>query len=547
MTPATSAVLEPHAPRDDRAAIPATPRLVAVVVCHGMGQQVQFETLECLAQSLRRAAGDPACPVRAEVVRLAPMPVPGAPAGAPVDLRRVEMDLPGEDGPQRVHLYEAYWAPITEGRVSLAEVFAFLFDAGRSGLWQWMTTRTFDRWMFGGRVAFAVPVRTPLKLAGIVLLLLALAVINAVLVGVVAARLAGAALRWPGPALFHALTSDIAIASLALLAVLAGIRLVPQLLRPLGGRVAAFVAWTVIYAGFVAVAVSGALCAWALVVSQAGGRPGGGWLGAFAASLHGARAMAFVALVWAPPAVAAWVARWFLVQYVGDVVAYVSAHRVSRFADIRNAIQEVSLRVGSAVYHAAGAGGEPLYTDVIVVGHSLGSVVAYDMLNRLLTEDRLAGDRARVRERTRMLLTFGSPLNKTAYLFRTQRAKGSDVREVVAAAVQPLISTYANRTMPWLNLHSRNDWIGGPLDFYDTNPPDPERRVRNVEDEDARTPLAAHSEHWQGRRLAEALRAAIVERAWAREGSDGPACEPAIAHDASSPAPESTAALPSRR
>ena len=31
----------------------------------------------------------------------------------------------------------------------------------------------------------------------------------------------------------------------------------------------------------------------------------------------------------------------------------------------------------------------------------------------------------------------------------------------MAAAIQPLITHYANRTIPWVNIYSRNDWIGG--------------------------------------------------------------------------------------
>jgi hypothetical protein len=220
-----------------------------------------------------------------------------------------------------------------------------------------------------------------------------------------------------------------------------------------------------------------------------------------------------IGLVWGLPAAAAAVARMFLVQYVGDVVAYISSHTVSRFAEIRKRIQEVSFKIGSAVFRAVGDDGTtPLYTSVVIVGHSLGSVIAYDMLNSLITQDRLDGGPARVLERTARFLTFGSPLNKTAYVFRTQRGQGSNVRETMAAAIQPLISTYDNRTMPWVNLYSRNDWIGGKLTFYDTNPPDPVRKVDNREDLEARTPLAAHCEHWGTALLGDALKEAIVGR-----------------------------------
>lgn len=519
--PTTTAVLEP---RGATAGFPeATAERdgapVAVIVCHGMGQQVPFETLECVAQSLRMATNDPEREVMTQIVRMKQMPTTYGKPPDPVDLRRAEIDLPGPGGAHRVHLYEAYWAPITEGQVGLKEVFWFLLVAGVQGVLRWAQRPVFERWMFGRWVPFKVPARTPFKLFAIVVLLSSLAIINAVLLAVVGARLAGAATFWPGQELFRAFTSAIAIAAIGLLLVAVGIKVVPTGLGFLGRSGARWIAWTAILLGLAAIAVAGAFIVRDIVVSQMEFVPGSGWLGGFVSRLTGIPYVIFIGLVWGLPLIAAAIARRFLVEYVGDVVAYVSSHSVSRFNEIRKAIQKVSLDVASAVYRAAAEDGTPFYGRVVMVGHSLGSVVAYDTLNALLTQDRLDGDAARIRERTAMLITFGSPLNKTAYIFRNQRSPGSEVRETMAAAVQPLISSYDNRTMPWVNLFSKNDWIGGPLEFYDTRKSkdapakrdlqEHVRRVLNLEDEDARTPLAAHNEHWKGRKLGQTLVGAI--------------------------------------
>jgi hypothetical protein len=475
-----------------------------------MGQQVPFETLECVAEALRRSPDHPKLEVRTEVVRLGQLPPSGGKQAVdPVELRRAEIDVPVNGDIERVHLYEGYWAPITEGRVALRDVFWFLFNAGRQGVTQWFQRRRFDRWMFGQWNEYRVPLRTPAKLLAVVALLLALAAINAALVAVVGARLIGTGAQWPGPTLFRALTSSVAISTLGMLLVGIGIR-TPGLVRFLGPAFSSFLAWSLIFIGLTAIGFSGASVVWDVVVDQVGGGQSTGWLGPSIGSLRGASYVLTIGFLWGVPLVIAAVVRWFLVQYVGDVVAYISAHTVNRFQEIRQAIQKVTFALGSAVYRAVGEDGKPLYSHVVVVGHSLGSVVAYDMLNNLLNEDRLDGEAAHVRERTAMLLTFGSPLNKTAYLFRIQRSPGSEVRETMAAAVQPLIASAANRTMPWVNIYSRNDWIGGPLDFYDTNPPDPKIRVDNLEDLDARTPLAAHSEHWENPLFASVLRRAIA-------------------------------------
>jgi hypothetical protein len=129
------------------------------------------------------------------------------------------------------------------------------------------------------------------------------------------------------------------------------------------------------------------------------------------------------------------------------------------------------------------------------------------MLNDLILEDRLKGLPYDAAHRTEMLLTFGSPLEKTAYLFRTQRPHDAEVREALAAAVQPMIQSYMSRPRFWVNLYSPNDAISGPLRFYDAEDP-PEggsRRVENIVDPDADQPLMAHNQYWTGARFAATL------------------------------------------
>ena len=54
-------------------------------------------------------------------------------------LQRLELKLTGKSGAEReVHVYEAYWAPLTEGHVKLRDVAAFLPDRlldGRHAGW----------------------------------------------------------------------------------------------------------------------------------------------------------------------------------------------------------------------------------------------------------------------------------------------------------------------------------------------------------------------------------------------------------------------------
>jgi hypothetical protein len=202
------------------------------------------------------------------------------------------------------------------------------------------------------------------------------------------------------------------------------------------------------------------------------------------------------------------VVRYFLVQYVGDVAVYVSAHTIDRFAEVRQKIRDAVYAGAQAVYAASG---EVAYDGVILVGHSLGSVVSYDVLNRLINEEQLqTPGPSDVVRRTRLLLTFGSPLDKTAYVFSTQTGRINPIREALAASTQPLIQDYRFRGMLWINLYSPWDIISGALKYYDKRGTPSPPAIRNLLDPDATTLLAAHTEYWHNPLLRRILAKALT-------------------------------------
>lgn len=162
-----------------------------------------------------------------------------------------------------------------------------------------------------------------------------------------------------------------------------------------------------------------------------------------------------------------------------------------------------------------------MYDKVAVVGHSLGSVIAYDTLNELLDAEKLSMTDLRIAERTCLLETFGSPLDKIAFFFTVQGSKKFHVREELAAAVQPLISSYENfRKFPWINIYSPNDIISGKVELYDLpldgQPPATCRvvkryGVRHFRDPDAIVPLVAHVSYWKTRKVWEMLYAEVTK------------------------------------
>ena len=148
----------------------------AVLVVHGVGQQTKFETLDMLVRGLVRGArSEVAGAPRARLVSL---------AGEP--LHRVEITLQTEGGAREVHLYEAYWAPLTEGRVKLRDVIHLVFLAIVNGVSNGITA--FRRWMFGRYEDFPPQIRTVAYLLVGLVAVLSLVVINATIGLVASAR-----------------------------------------------------------------------------------------------------------------------------------------------------------------------------------------------------------------------------------------------------------------------------------------------------------------------------------------------------------------------
>lgn len=479
---------------------PPTTR-IAILVAHGMGQQVPYETLDGVAQAAARGVETGGGTVSKSVIRSVRMGTLGE-----SDLVRAEIKIKEAGGQEHeVHVYEAYWAPITEGKVSATDVVNFLFDAGWNGILN-TTARTYRRWMFGAEQQFLLATeKLTFAFLGIMALLASLVFINSIAAAAAASHAIGSTNPFPSGNLLPSLTWDFVLVDIAVLMISVGVFVL--------GRISPnTIPWSFIYAGAFLIVVSAVFMA--------------GHLAQCPFLLHfvpGGRCWSFVSkhsltilALWVVEIWAASKARGFLIQYVGDVAAYIAAHTVSKFWEVRQQIWQTAMKVGEAVYRARTADDSAfLYTKIIVVGHSLGSVIGYDLLNGLLMDDQFSAKPLDVAARTRMFLTFGSPLDKTAFLFRTQKDMHSQVREVAAAAVQPMIADYRNRPPEWINLWSKSDIISGHLDFYDppnvmnakhpehyvhamTNP----KGVQNHIDPDAKTPLKAHIEYWDGKMFA---------------------------------------------
>jgi hypothetical protein len=164
-----------------------------------MGQQIPFETLDSLTTGILKVADRfgtriPGSRPRVTAVKFGP----SGPGGKEQVVERVEIDLQDKEDAKKscqLHLYEAYWAPVTEGAAKLSDVISFFFNGGMRSIWN--SGKPFLRAMFPdespagpqqGMQQFKIPFRAVLEVTLTLLLLLSLIAINAVIVSAGAAK-----------------------------------------------------------------------------------------------------------------------------------------------------------------------------------------------------------------------------------------------------------------------------------------------------------------------------------------------------------------------
>ncbi len=460
----------------------------AVLVFHGIGEEVRFETLSRAASLILKEAEDRGARNISVVIR----PVGKDAAASRLEVR-TELGWREAGGAERrVHVYEAYWAPLTVGKISYLETIGFLLEAGWNGVRGTVLSGrfgSFRRWLFGGFRTLKISPGT----APLLIVLMAMVGFFAATVAVAAYSLAGAA-KYAASGGREGLVRG---ANLVYHQVA-----VPwdKLVRIFGDILSYFVYFPdgPVFLNHVK---------FDPVLSRANLEQG-----------------IVALLLWAAVIYVALRMRSLLTLYAGSVAAYLSPYKDSKFEDLRNRIQKVGLDAAELIYdgHELPSGWIPKYEKVVILGHSLGSVIAYDTLNAMINLEAAKNEPGApnaVVERTAALVTFGSPLDKTAFLFRVQLNphrnrldREGELRETMVCAVQPLIASYSRyRFDPaasphgpkWINLWSPMDVISGRLDYYD----DPAagrhapERVQNLIDPEARIPILAHNQYWSKKLL----------------------------------------------
>ena len=189
------------------------------------------------------------------------------------------------------------------------------------------------------------------------------------------------------------------------------------------------------------------------------------------------------------------VARALLLSHVGDIALYVTSDRISSRARTRRAVLDEGQRLLQDLLVREGSS----YDAVYLAGHSLGSVIALDLLDRVAGESRHHDVPL---ERVRGLLTFGSPLDKVAYFFRQRPEEGEAVRTQLLSYLHGVRRrrnlrdygpyTFAPYQVPfahlsWLHVHAPADPLSDRLLHY---------RVNRLVTLPRWEPFTAHNAYW---------------------------------------------------
>ncbi len=191
-----------------------------------------------------------------------------------------------------------------------------------------------------------------------------------------------------------------------------------------------------------------------------------------------------------------------IVDFIGDIAVYTSTEQKSRYYQTREQILGESLALLESVLEQDDS------DRVVVLGHSLGSVIAYDTLNRLNLKLNRERDStlANVKAKLVGLVTFGSPLDKIAFFFRERANQNQYVRRQILQHLNSFRLKSLDRTpnpytlgnpiqsqldqVTWVNYYDNNDPISGRLDLYQIDP------QNNVEMKSGQPWGQAHNAYW---------------------------------------------------
>ena len=452
----------------------------AMLVIHGIGEQNPYETLDSFARGVFTFLRD-RCGMKPELRSETVAHKDWTQVAIRIDINTE--DATGEKTAGYVDLYEYYWAPYTEDKISARQTLEWLIRTDLSPLrylannlqelaatdekktvWRFL-------WLFIReirRIFLYLPIA-----AGLIWLLIWLLRPHSYTQFLQSlAKVFREDPWWARPAI-------LAFYGLGVFLVIFMIKFLAQWIKRRGPSMQrrAEVTW------FACAVISAALFFWLAVKLPV-------WSGVSMDPIWqilGSRGM------WVVLSAAAFAAAWryVLTKYVGDVAVYVTADAKSGNYEARTKILDGSTEALARLLASED------YDRVILAGHSLGSVIAYDTVNELITRVTAIPGRCgdypqppltmEQLEKLRGLVTFGSPLDKIYYFFRQQVKEDQAIRAQILSMLHSFRKVSSGRDygqfkfsydlpkleqLTWLNAWSPLDPVSGKLHFYNVKKQD---------------------------------------------------------------------------
>lgn len=182
---------------------------------------------------------------------------------------------------------------------------------------------------------------------------------------------------------------------------------------------------------------------------------------------------------------------------IGDIVVYNVADPKCKFYEVRRQIMDGAVHALQFLIEKNDSNGLTQYPSVVVAGHSLGSQVAYDAINKLdllVNKDKVSNYDRNGRDKmgnsisTQLhgFITFGSPLDKIAFFLREQVPDELYLRQQLldnyhgfkqrnwslnaggdngfTSLPQPINRVFED--VKWKNYFDSRDYVSGSLDYY---------------------------------------------------------------------------------
>jgi hypothetical protein len=454
----------------------------AVLIIHGIGEQHPYETIDQFARNLSRYLRHEG---GIDDLKIIPDRVDH---NTWVEARvRLQTDRHGpRNGEGLIDLYEYYWAPETENKVSYTQALWWLIrttlspirrlDENVKVLQDESGQRITKNTILGRELLRICLLYTPFLF--IFVCLLFLLPDRTTLSG-----LLSSALKLNKPS--HPIAAGFAILFFAISIVLTCVvvrQLFQRWLRYKRGWSAMMSSWwlllTMSIAGLSAMAGS--------AIANATRLP---W-GRYVALLWNRKILLAVAIL-----ASGKLLQIILRDFVGDLVVYLNTNHKAknyeaRVSILQGATQALTRLLKGIVQEELGK----KYDQVIIVGHSLGSVIAYDVLNSLINEYHGAPDQIEGKarstdiksedlEKIKGLVTLGSPLDKVYYFFRENIREEQTIRAQINSFLHSFRKVSSGRKygecefvryvpnqlsddFKWFNAWSNQDPISGALHFY---------------------------------------------------------------------------------